>query len=119
MTRTAIGETHYRIYLFAEKNGKLPQQLSDLPVREGYLNRTTDEWGRPLIYEIDDAGIITLGSFGRDGKSGGSGDDADIFHRYRSRDESGRFIAGDHLWVVTGEVHEQDTTENNTMDPTP
>jgi prevent-host-death family protein len=45
ITPTAIGETHYRIYLFAARNGRLPQRLSDLPKRNGYANRTTDLWG--------------------------------------------------------------------------
>lgn len=107
LTITAIGETQYRIYLFAQSNGSLPKQLAELPERPGYMNRTHDAWGKQLIYEIDDSGVITIGSLGRDGDAGGTGDDEDIFRKYRSRDEqSGRFIAGDHLWVVDGEIHD-------------
>ena len=107
LTITAIGETQYRIYLFAQSNGSLPKQLAELPERPGYRNRTHDAWGKQLIYEIDDSGVITIGSLGRDGDAGGTGDDEDIFRKYRSRDEkSGRFIAGDHLWVVDGEIHD-------------
>lgn len=107
LTITAIGETHYRIYLFAESNGTLPARLADLPKRHGYTNRIENAWGKPLLYEIDDSGVITLGSLGRDGKVGGEGDDEDIFRKYRTRDEeSGRFIASDYLWVVHGEIHD-------------
>ena len=105
ITPTAIGETHYRIYIFASKNQRLPTDLLELNERPGYANRTTDLWGRELIYQVDINGIITLGSYGQDGKLGGSGEDADILRRYRSKDESGRFIAGDDLWVATGEIY--------------
>ncbi|WP_233501922.1 type II secretion system protein GspG [Acaryochloris thomasi] len=105
VTPTAVGETHYRIYLFAKSNHRLPKSLSELPPRQGYVNSTVDLWGRELIYKTDDAGIITLGSYGQDGIIGGAGDDADILYRYRSRDESGQFIAANDLWVVEGRIH--------------
>ena len=104
ITPTAIGETHSRIHIFAATHGRLPAGLDELKERNGYVNRTDDLWGRKLIYEIDAQGIITLGSYGRDGTIGGSGEDADILHRYRSLDESGQFIADDNLWVIHGEI---------------
>lgn len=107
LTITAIGETHFRMYLFAQSNGTLPKQLADLPERIGYANRLFDAWGRPLLFDIDDSGVITLGSLGRDGRIGGDGDNKDIVRKYRSRDaESGRLIAGEDLWVVNGEIHD-------------
>ncbi|MEM7315733.1 MAG: hypothetical protein AAF497_21555 [Planctomycetota bacterium] len=106
ITPTVIGETHYRIYLFAAENDRLPTSLEELSERHGHANRTDDLWGRELIYLINDDGIITLGSYGRDGKIGGVDDDTDIIRRYRSRDDSGKFIAGDDLWVATGEIYE-------------
>jgi len=106
ITPSAIGETHYRIHLFAVVNNRLPTGLSELTDRQGYANRTEDLWGRELIYRVDDDGIITLGSYGRDGKIGGVNSDADIIRSYRSLDESGNFIAGDDLWVATGEIGE-------------
>lgn len=106
ITPTAISETHYRIYLYAAENNRLPNDLSELAERVGYTNRTDDLWGRELIYRVHDDGVITLGSYGRDGKIGGSGDDADIIRRYRSLDATGEFIAGDDLWVATGEIYE-------------
>ena len=104
-TPLAISETRYRIYLFAKLNGELPKRLVELPERSGYANTTVDFWGRELIYKIDKTGTMTLGSYGRDGKIGGTGEDADILHRYKSRDETGRFIAGDEMWVVEGGIY--------------
>ena len=104
ITRSTIEETRYRIYLFAAKNGKLPQRLSELPERDGYNNRMADLWERQLIYEVDDAGIISLVSYGRDGKLGGTSEDTDIIYRYRSHDEKGEFIVGYDGWLTTGRI---------------
>ncbi|MFN3151101.1 type II secretion system protein GspG [Bremerella sp.] len=104
---TAIGESFYRIHLYANANQKLPPTLDDLPRREGYGNRITDGWGNRLNYEISDAGVVTLSSLGADQKPGGTGDDADISRSYRSIDEQGTFIAGEHMWIVTGELHSE------------
>jgi len=106
ITPAAISETHCRIHLFAVLNNRLPTGLSELTDRQGYANRTQDLWGRELIYRVDDNGIITLGSYGRDSKIGGVNNDADIIRSYRSLDESGNFIAGDDQWVATREVYE-------------
>jgi general secretion pathway protein G len=46
-----------------------------------YLKRSAppDPWGRPYVYRAPGAkGEFELVSFGRDGKPGGTGDDADI-----------------------------------------
>ncbi len=104
MTVTAIGETFYRIHLYAQSNGELPETVADLPVREGYANRTQDGWGSELAYKVNDNGIVTLTSLGADNLAGGIGDDADITRSHRSLDESGKFIAGEELWTVTSEV---------------
>ena len=38
-----------------------------------------DPWGKPYIYKIDDGGTkFSVSSLGRDGKSGGAGEDSDI-----------------------------------------
>ena len=108
ITLTAIGETHFRIHIFATQNNRLPTTLSQLAPRPGYANRVEDAWGQRLIYDVDEEGVISLGSFGRDGQRGGDGEDSDIIRRFRSFDESGAFIAGDDLWVVECEVLERD-----------
>jgi hypothetical protein len=83
MTVTAMDETAYRIGMYLQKNGRLPPNFNSLPVREGYINRTTDGWDRPLIYTIESGNTVLLKSLGADGKPGGTGDDEDLTQRYR------------------------------------
>jgi general secretion pathway protein G len=48
-----------------------------------YLKRAApaDPWGRPYVYRAPGAnGEFELVSYGRDGKPGGTGEDADIGH---------------------------------------
>ena len=89
MSLTAIGETHVRMHLYLREHRECPPSLAELPKRDGYMNRTTDGWNRPLLYSVDDSGIITLSSLGRDGVSGGTGDDRDITRRFRTRNADG------------------------------
>ncbi|MGS5084978.1 type II secretion system protein GspG [Hydrogenophaga sp. A37] len=104
LTYSAIGETFFRIHLYAKANGTLPPSLNLLPERSGYTNQITDAWHRPLAYDIDADGILTIRSLGQDGAVGGSGDDGDIVVKYRGRDGTGKVIAGQELWVVDGEI---------------
>lgn len=67
MTNTAMGETMVRIHMNMSQHRDYPADLAVLPKRETHMNRITDGWGRPLTYEVDDGGIITLRSLGRDG----------------------------------------------------
>ena len=83
ITPTAMGEMSVRIGLFFERNKHLPPDLNVLPKREGYWNRTTDRWNRPLRYAIDAADAFTLSSLGKDDKPGGTGDNADEIEKYR------------------------------------
>jgi hypothetical protein len=82
MTATAIAETSVRIGLYVQRNNKLPADLSVIPLRQGYMNRTTDGWKRPLSYHVE-GDTFTLSSLGRDGVAGGTGDDADCLGKYR------------------------------------
>jgi hypothetical protein len=70
ITNSAITETTVRIHMYMTANGSYPKDLSVLPFRDGYSNRTKDGWGQILDYEVDDEGIISLKSLGRDGKPG-------------------------------------------------
>ena len=104
MTYTAIGETFYRIHMYAQSNSTIPQSLDALPRRPGYLNRTTDGWDRPLEFIVGTDGTITLRSYGRDGQPGGDGEDRDISRTYRTKRSDGSFWAAEELWVVEGQV---------------
>ncbi len=106
MTVTAMTETQVRMHMYMTANRGYPADLSVLPKRDGYANRTTDGWGRPLIYSVDDRGIISLTSLGRDGKAGGEGDDADITRRYRTRDEDGSLNIDVDMWIADSEIRD-------------
>ena len=106
MTVGAMTETQVRIHMYMTANRTYPADLSVLPTRDGYANRTTDGWGRPLIFSIDDRGIISLASLGRDGKVGGEGDDADIIRRYRTKNEDGALNIDDDFWIVHSEIRD-------------
>ena len=80
-TMSAITETSVRTGIYLEKRGSLPQNIDQLLRRDGYLNRTTDGWGNPLIYLVD-GDRLTIKSLGKDGISGGVGEDADVERRY-------------------------------------
>ena len=46
---------------------------------EGYLAQLpTDPWGKPYVYRYDGSGSFDLRSYGKDGKPGGEGTDADL-----------------------------------------
>jgi hypothetical protein len=104
MTSTAIDESFARIRIYAITNGAVPPSLDVLPKRNGYMNRITDGWGRPLVYRVAPDGIITIMSFGRDGNAGGSGEDADISLSYRSRRPDGSLWVGADLWTIEAQV---------------
>lgn len=104
-TYTSIGETFYRIHLYMISEGDIPDSLEQLAKRDGYRNKTTDYWNRPLIYSISENGVLSLSSLGADGIPGGSGNDADLSRMYRTRDENGNSTILDDLWIVTSEIH--------------
>jgi hypothetical protein len=115
MTITAIGETFVRINLYAETNRSIPLSLDVLPKREGYANRTTDGWGRPLVYKVAADGVITLTSFGADGQPGGEGPDADLSQSYRCRRPEGSLWVGSPMWIVEAEIHPQGGAANGSQ----
>ena len=82
-TNASITESTVRIQMYMTANGEYPKNLSVLPIRNGYANRTTDGWGRTLIYDVD-----------------AEGDDADIIRRYRTRNEDGSLSVDPTRWIV-------------------
>lgn len=64
MTDMAMTETSVRVGLYVQRNHKLPADLSVLPVRDGYVNRTSDGWDQPLQYTTDSDDTFTLYSPG-------------------------------------------------------
>ena len=97
-------ETFVRIHMYMKEHGQPPPNLAFLPVRKGYMNRTTDGWGRELQYAVNLEGIISLTSLGADGRVGGDGPSADIVGRYRTRNPDGSSCIEDNLWMVNAEI---------------
>jgi general secretion pathway protein G len=62
---------------------RYPTAEEGLVAVQPYLKKSlpTDPWGRPYVYRQAKDGDVELISLGRDGKSGGEGEDADIRNR--------------------------------------
>ena len=108
MTISAIGETFFRIGLYAQQSNDIPLSLSVLPRRVGYANQTVDAWRRPLKYEVTPDGVITLSSLGRDGKPSGEGDDEDIAKSYHARRPDGTLWATSEMWIVEAKIRKEE-----------
>ncbi len=87
LTRTNMTVMAVRAWIYLRKHGCLPQGSADLPTRENYDNSIDDGWGRNIIYMIGPDHTITLRSLGRDGRPGGSGEDADITRFFKVSQE--------------------------------
>lgn len=82
MTATRLRVLEFRIRQYVQKEGhKVPADLNTLPKTPNKDNSITDGWGRQFILIIDDS-VITLTSYGKDGEPGGTGDNADVVHRF-------------------------------------
>ena len=61
---------------------RYPTSEEGLAAVQPYMKKTlpTDPWGRPYVYRVpgQKGGEFEVFSYGRDGKSGGTGEDADI-----------------------------------------
>ena len=67
---------HYRL-----DNRRYPTSEEGLAAVQPYLKKTlpNDPWGRPYVYRTPgQRAEFDLFSYGRDGKAGGSGEDADV-----------------------------------------
>jgi hypothetical protein len=106
-TVSAMTETFVRIGLYAKQDLSIPPSLAVLPKRKGYANQTTDAWGRELTFGVTPDGIISLTSLGKDGKTGGQGDDADIRRAYFWRHPDGSLWATSEMWIVEAEIRQK------------
>jgi Type II secretion system (T2SS), protein G len=82
-----------RILRFAKTHDRIPKTLSELPPLEGFINRTTDVWGNELKFIVDGT-TITLLSYGKDQKPGGSGDDRDVIGIFDAKTVDGKWADG-------------------------
>ncbi len=91
LTATRMWVVKRRILRYAHSHNQLPRSLSDLPIMQGFVNDIRDEWGRVIAYAVSPSGLVTLTSLGRDGKSGGTGKDADMVATFPSHDGQGKW----------------------------
>jgi ribosomal protein S27E len=63
---------------FRAKHGAYPDTATWKRTAEEPDLRFIDPWSRPYRYELARDGGVTIGTLGRDGKGGGSGDDEDV-----------------------------------------
>lgn len=115
-THSAIIESFVRMQMYISEHRKFPASLDELPKRDGYANCITDGWERPLIYKVEQDNLITLLSYGKDGKPGGTGRNADIQTTYRTKNPDGEWCIEEQLWLVTAEVKESQSHTRETMD---
>lgn len=78
----------YAIAQFAREHKRPPATISDVKCpRMVYMTKVElgqDYWRRPLVYQVDEASnALTLKSYGRDGRPGGTGLDADVVMKCR------------------------------------
>jgi hypothetical protein len=63
---------------FARSSGSFPRQLRDVVGQHVRADLLYDQWGHPLEYQGEGGGGVRLTAWGRDGRPGGGGLDADI-----------------------------------------
>ena len=98
LTEAAIGVMNRRILLYANWYDRLPSDISELPEANGYYNSEEDGWGRPILMTIE-GDMVTLTSYGCDGRPGGTGEDQDMIGTFVARDEAGKWKQGLAEWL--------------------
>lgn len=82
-TITAMMILMHQMAEYLEVHGSIPENLSELPKRKGKNNQIRDGWFRKIELIKQKDGLIALRSYGRDGKVGGTGGNADITMSFR------------------------------------
>ena len=81
VARAQIDALEKAIDQYRLDNRRYPTSEEGLAAVQSYLKKSVpnDPWGRPYVYQIPgDKAEYTVLSYGRDGKPGGTGEDADI-----------------------------------------
>ena len=87
-----------RILHYARTHNEFPKTAADLPLLNSRDNTVQDGWGRDIRFEIAPNGIVTLTSLGRDGRPGGTGDDADITRTFPAHTPQGAWSEETVAW---------------------
>ena len=87
-TSTTMYVLKRRVLHYAKQNNKLPHSADELPVLEDFYNTNTDYWGNKIIIQIDGT-TVTLISYGKDRKPGGTGANLDLIAAFEAMTSSG------------------------------
>jgi len=98
-TGLAMNSCKERIQQYALEHDKLPAKLSDTKEIAGTFNSNIDGWGNDIIYSADANGVVTLTSYGKDKKPGGTGDNTDITGIFKSREINGEWANQNVGWT--------------------
>lgn len=107
LTTTRMFFIQRRIFDYIREHGATPQNLEQLSKIDGYDNSTEDGWRRPILYSVDSNSVVTLKSFGADGRPGGDGKSKDIVQSFFTKDANGKWLSDDeraHPRIVTNPV---------------
>jgi Type II secretion system (T2SS), protein G len=77
MTVSTLDVTYYRIEAFWNRHGRVPANVGEL-LDENRDCSMKDGWGRELQWLSEGTTKVTVRSLGRDGKPGGTDEDADL-----------------------------------------
>lgn len=83
-----------RILRYAATHDRLPSSTKDLPEIPGKVDSVKDAWGRDIEMTFTDR-QATLTSLGRDGKPGGTGENADVSFGFPLKDKNGKWADED------------------------
>src|SRR5262249_28401156 len=78
LTKSSLIFTYHRIQNFWNEHGRVPATADELPEVADLDCSMKDGWGRNLNWDSDGHNRVRVWSVGRDGKPGGTGDDADM-----------------------------------------
>lgn len=78
MTETRLLVTYDRIEKFWNQHGRVPSKPAELAEVKGRDCSMKDGWGRELHWDSDGTSKVKMWSLGREGKPGGTGEDADM-----------------------------------------
>ena len=97
-THGTISVMKQRILRYARLHNSLPNSPNDLPQIPEKESGVQDAWGRDILMSFAD-GKATLTSLGRDGKPGGTGEDADMSGVFPLKDENGAWAEEYVDWI--------------------
>ena len=98
-THAAMHMMKRRVLRYAHTNGRLPTSVDELPVIKGFDESVTDGWGRPIRISVE-GDTVTFSSYGRDGRPGGEGEDADITGVFSAKKADGKWTDEVGDWLV-------------------